>query len=126
MTPRIVIIGAGPGGLTIAHTLQRSSVPAFVYERDPSPDYRPQGGTLDLHLHSGQEAIRQAGLWNAFLKHARYDAQALNILTKTGEAAFNRENNPGASDDSEDSRPEIDHTALRAMLLEAFGAENIA
>ncbi|KAF8605091.1 FAD dependent oxidoreductase [Ceratobasidium sp. AG-I] len=126
MTPHIAIIGAGPGGLTLARILQRNSIPTSVYERDPSPDYRPQGGTLDLHLHSGQQAIRQAGLWDEFLKHARYDAQELKILTKTGEVVFHREKNPDASDNSEHSRPEIDRTALRDMLLEAFGVDNVA
>src|SRR5690349_6529220 len=72
--PRIAIIGAGPSRLTLARLLVKGSIIPHVYERDPSPDYRPQGGTLDLHGHSGLLALREAGLWDEFLKHARYDS----------------------------------------------------
>ncbi|KAF8604544.1 monooxygenase FAD-binding protein [Ceratobasidium sp. AG-I] len=126
MTPRIAIIGAGPGGLTLARILQRNSISTSVYEHDPSPDYRPQGGTLDLHVHSGQQALRDAGLWDEFLKHARYDAQVMKIIVKSGEIVFQDEPNPDGPEGDEHARPEIDRTALRAILLEAFGAENVA
>ncbi|CAE7100827.1 unnamed protein product [Rhizoctonia solani] len=119
--PRIAIIGAGPGGLTLACILLRHSIVPTVFERDPSPDFRPQGGTLDLHVHSGQEALRQAGLFDEFLKHARYDGQATRFLTKTAEIVHE----PRHGDSAETARPEIDRTALRDMLLESFGSDNV-
>ncbi|QRW05108.1 FAD-binding domain protein [Ceratobasidium sp. AG-Ba] len=123
MTPRIAIIGAGPGGLTLASLLQRSSIHPFIYERDPFAGYRPQGGTLDLHYHSGQQALRDAGLWDEFLKHARFEAQAMKILTKSLDLVFGDE--PPSEDQVEDSRPEIDRTALRAILLQAVGNDKV-
>jgi 2-polyprenyl-6-methoxyphenol hydroxylase-like FAD-dependent oxidoreductase len=123
MTPRIAIIGAGPGGLVLARILQRNSIHPAIYERDPSPEYRPQGGTLDLHYHSGQQAIRDAGLWDEFLKHARYDGQTMKILIKSADVIFKDE--PPAEDKVEDSRPEIDRTALRDILLQAVGKDNV-
>ncbi|QRV91017.1 FAD-binding domain protein [Ceratobasidium sp. AG-Ba] len=123
MTPRIAIIGAGPGGLTLASLLQRSSIQPFIYERDPFAGYRPQGGTLDLHYHSGQQALRDAGLWDEFLKHARFEAQAMKILTKSLDLVF--EDEPPSEDQVEDSRPEIDRTALRAILLQAVGNDKV-
>lgn len=42
------------------------------------------GGTLDLYKGSGQEAIREAKLWDQFQKHARYDGPAYVISDETG------------------------------------------
>ncbi|CUA70921.1 Tetracycline resistance protein from transposon Tn4351/Tn4400 [Bacteroides fragilis] [Rhizoctonia solani] len=119
--PRIAIIGAGPGGLTLACILLRHSIVPIVYERDPSPDFRPQGGTLDLHVHSGQQALHEAGLFDEFLKHARYDGQATRFLTKTGELVHE----PRHGDSAETARPEIDRTDLRNILLRAFGVDKV-
>lgn len=122
MFPRIAIVGAGPGGLTLACILVRHSIIPTVFEREASPNCRQQGGTLDLHTHSGQQALRDAGLWDQFLKHARYDAQTMKMLVKSGDIVF--EDGPG-DEDQEGSRPEIDRTALRNILLESFGPSNV-
>lgn len=129
MSPRIAIIGAGPGGLTLACILARHSIIPTVFERDPSADYRPQGGTLDLHTNSGQQALRDAGLWDEFLKHARYEAQVMKIMVKSGNILFqdgpgDSEGEPG-EDNGEETRPEIDRTALRNILLNSFGTNNV-
>ncbi|GAB1518913.1 hypothetical protein RhiTH_001978 [Rhizoctonia solani] len=123
MSPRIAIIGAGPGGLTLACILARHSIIPTVFEREPSPDCRQQGGTLDLHTHSGQQALRDAGLWDQFLKHARYDAQTAKVVLKSGDIVF--EDGPDEDKESAGSRPEIDRTALRNILLESFGISNV-
>ncbi|KAG8702722.1 hypothetical protein FRC08_003282 [Ceratobasidium sp. 394] len=59
--PRIAIIGSGPSGLAPAKLfLNRSTVP-HVFERDLSTDFRPQGGTHDLHEHSvSRQSVRLA------------------------------------------------------------------
>ncbi|CAE6394273.1 unnamed protein product [Rhizoctonia solani] len=71
--PRIAIIGAGPSGFVLARILANNSIVPDVFESDLSADYRAQVGSLDFHEHSGQYAIREADLWQEFLKYARYE-----------------------------------------------------
>ncbi|WP_217709527.1 NAD(P)/FAD-dependent oxidoreductase [Amycolatopsis sp. Hca4] len=53
---RVLVIGAGIGGLTLAQGLRREGVDVVVYERD-GPDGRPQG--ISLHLDDrGTTALR--------------------------------------------------------------------
>ncbi len=107
-TPRIAIIGGGPGGLTLARILQTRGIAATVFEQEHSPEERPQGGSLDLHPKAGQYAVSLAGLTEQFRALARYEDQGTRLLDKTGAVLF---------EEGEDDRPEIDRTELRAMLL---------
>lgn len=114
--PRIAIIGAGPGGLTLARILHLSGIHATVFEREEGPLARPQGGTLDLHEDSGQLAVQRAGLDSEFQRIARYDDQGSRLLDKTGRVLFEE------PDASAGNRPEVDRTALRDMLLASLPA----
>lgn len=80
----VTIIGGGPGGLTLARILQKRGYEVTVYERENSASSRGQGGTLDLHAESGQEALKEAGLIDKFWEHARPEGQDTRILDKTG------------------------------------------
>jgi 2-polyprenyl-6-methoxyphenol hydroxylase-like FAD-dependent oxidoreductase len=114
-TPRIAIIGAGPGGLTLARILQTRHIPTTVFERESHPDERPQGGTLDLHSESGLLAVHLAGLDEPFRAIARYEDQGMRRLSKEGQVLFEIQPDEGPGD-----RPEVDRTALRAMLLDSL------
>ncbi|AKT40785.1 FAD-dependent oxidoreductase [Chondromyces crocatus] len=113
-TKTIGIVGGGPGGLTLARVLATRGIVSTVFERDPHPLARPQGGSLDLHTDSGQRALREAGLEAQFRAVARYDDQGDAIYDHHGKLHF--ANTDAASGD----RPEIDRTQLRALLLDSL------
>lgn len=114
-TPRIAIIGAGPGGLTLARILQTRHIATTVFERESHPDERPQGGTLDLHKESGLLALQLAGLDEQFRAIARYEDQGMRFVSKEGQILFD---NPQGEEPGE--RPEVDRAELRAMLLDSL------
>ena len=113
--PNIAIVGGGPGGLTLARQLQTRGVAATVFEREASALARPQGGTLDLHRDGGLLALEEAGLIDAFNAVARPEEQDTRLCGASGAVLFEH-----LEPDSEGGRPEIDRTALRALLLESL------
>ncbi|MEU6428114.1 NAD(P)/FAD-dependent oxidoreductase [Microbispora sp. NPDC046973] len=112
MRQRIAVIGAGPAGLTFARVLHRHDHPVTVLERDPAPDARPPGGTLDLHEKLGQLALDKAGLLAEFQALSRPEGQAMRILDPDGTVL--RDWRPRPDDRA---NPEIDRGQLRDLLL---------
>ena len=53
---RVIVVGAGLGGLTLAHGLRRAGIDVVVYERDEARS-RPQGGSLHVD-ERGMSALR--------------------------------------------------------------------
>jgi 2-polyprenyl-6-methoxyphenol hydroxylase-like FAD-dependent oxidoreductase len=113
--PSIAIVGAGLSGLVLARVLQTHGVPTTVYELDPTPVARSQGGSLDIHEESGQLALREAGLYEEFRRHIHPGGEAMRILDKTATVRL-AEDPP----DGDWGRPEIDRTDLRNLLLDSL------
>ncbi|MET8758261.1 NAD(P)/FAD-dependent oxidoreductase [Lentzea sp. NPDC004782] len=114
-TPRIAIAGAGLGGLTCARVLQLHGFEnVTVFERESSPDARQQGGTIDLHAGSGQEAIRTAGLYDEWRALARFEGQEQREVDHATAALIEHQPAEG------DFRPEIDRGQLRQLLLDSL------
>ncbi|OQO06716.1 hypothetical protein B0A48_08503 [Cryoendolithus antarcticus] len=120
---RIAIIGAGPAGCLLARLLAHKASPSItidvtVFEAESAPDFRSQGGTLDLHERTGQRALREAGLWDEFTKHARYDGEAMELADKKllcyVSMGAGKKGNVGG-------RPEIDRPVLRRVLYDSLG-----
>ncbi|MFI6597972.1 FAD-dependent oxidoreductase [Nonomuraea sp. NPDC050536] len=108
----IAIVGAGLGGLACARILQMGGRSVTVFEGEPSPGARSQGGTLDVHADSGQVALRTAGLLDRFRALSRPEGQEWRTLTPDGTVV--------GHDWPDDDRPEIDRGQLRGLFLEAL------
>jgi 2-polyprenyl-6-methoxyphenol hydroxylase-like FAD-dependent oxidoreductase len=113
----IAIVGAGLGGLALARVLHVHGIDAVVYEREPSRGARGQGGMLDIH--SGQRALREAGLIDGFYAIARGEGQDMRLLTPDGTLLL-QEDTP---DDAPLERPEVDRAELRDLLLDSLPAD---
>ncbi|CAM5337287.1 Flavin-dependent monooxygenase OS=Streptomyces fumanus OX=67302 GN=GCM10018772_20320 PE=3 SV=1 [Streptomyces fumanus] len=112
VSPRIAVVGSGPAGLTFARVMHRHGHPVTVLERDPAPDARPPGGTLDLQEGMGQLALEKAGLLEEFTARSRPEGQAMRVLDPDGTVL--RDWRPRPEDRA---NPEIDRGHLRDLLL---------
>ncbi|WP_406462940.1 FAD-dependent monooxygenase [Streptomyces sp. NBC_01622] len=115
-TPRIAIIGAGPGGLTCARILQLHGIAVTVHDQASGPGARDQGGTLDLHEDNGQIALREAGLLEEFFRLSRLEGQEMRRLDQYGTLLFHH-----TAEEGDRFKPEIDRGQLRDLLLNSLG-----
>jgi 2-polyprenyl-6-methoxyphenol hydroxylase-like FAD-dependent oxidoreductase len=123
----ITIVGAGPGGLTLANLLQNKGADVKVYERDFDRKVRIQGTTLDLHKKSGLKAIEAAGLMDAFKESFRNDGDKTRIVDENGNIFFDNHSEDLTTDfDDEWFTPEIDRGSLRNILLDGLTPGTVA
>ncbi|KAI0547977.1 putative oligopeptide transporter [Xylaria curta] len=115
-TPKIAIVGAGPVGCTLARILTLANIPVTVFEADASPDYRGQGGTLDLHPQTGLQAMKTCQLWDEYQKKARFDSQYMLMCDKDLKPYIE----VGKTGNSVSQRPEIDRAELRRLLIHSL------
>jgi 2-polyprenyl-6-methoxyphenol hydroxylase-like FAD-dependent oxidoreductase len=94
--------------------LHVNGIDAVVYERESSRGARGQGGMLDIH--SGQRALREAGLIDQFYAIARGEGQDMRLLEPDGTLLL-QEDTP---DDAPLARPEVDRADLRNLLLDSL------
>jgi 2-polyprenyl-6-methoxyphenol hydroxylase-like FAD-dependent oxidoreductase len=119
MSSPVTIVGAGLGGLVLARVLHVHGIPATVYEAEPSPTARTQGGMLDIHDNNGQPALQAAGLIDEFRSLILAGHQATRVLDPKGTVLLHD------PDDGSGQRPEVHRGALRQMLLDALPADTV-
>ena len=115
----IAIIGGGLGGLTAARVLHTRGIAATVFELEPDREARVQGGMLDIHDDSGQQAVRAADLWAPFTTIIHAGGEATRILDSR--ATVLRDDR----DNGELARPEVDRGQLRNLLIDSLPDDTI-
>ncbi|HZE41385.1 MAG TPA: NAD(P)/FAD-dependent oxidoreductase [Stackebrandtia sp.] len=105
----IAVAGAGLGGLTLANVLRRNGIDVSLYDLDASPAARGQGGMLDIHVETGQAALRDAGLFDGFERIIHAGGQETRVLDRHATVLHH-----GADDGG---RPEVRRGDLRDLLL---------
>jgi len=118
---KIAIIGAGPGGLTVARLLQQGGAQVMVYERDHRRSARVQGSALDLHEESGLAALEAAGLMEAFWVNHRPDLDRLRLTDARGTVLHDHARRMSGAG----KRPEIERGPLRDLLLDSLQPETV-
>jgi 2-polyprenyl-6-methoxyphenol hydroxylase-like FAD-dependent oxidoreductase len=113
----ITIIGAGLGGLMLARILDLNGIAVELFDGEASASVRHQGGMLDMHEESGQWALREAKLYDAFRARVLAGGDAMRLMDKTGKVWLEQQ--------GDDARPEIERGALRRLLIDAVPARLI-
>lgn len=117
MNLSVTITGAGLSGLMLARILHVHGINAVIYEAEPSPEVRRQGGQLDIHESSGQYALEAAGLTDEFHAIIHKGGGATRILSPQGEVLFDQPDNG--------QRPEVLRGDLRQVLIDSLPAGTI-
>ncbi|KAH6698498.1 hypothetical protein BKA61DRAFT_662173 [Leptodontidium sp. MPI-SDFR-AT-0119] len=117
MVVDVAIVGGGPAGLALAGMLERAGISFVVYERG-ARDETPRGGCLDLHIGSGQRAMKEAGCFEMFRKHGRLGEATVHWV-------YDHNCNKVFSWGEGRDAPEIDRSLIKKCLLSTFPDEKI-
>jgi 2-polyprenyl-6-methoxyphenol hydroxylase-like FAD-dependent oxidoreductase len=123
---KIAVIGGGPVSLTLANILQNNDISFTVFES--ADEFRTWGGSLDIHADAGQLALKEAGLWDAFVKNSRPESDCDKIVSLDGEVLWDEnllEKGEQTEEDKFAGRPEIDRRLLMKILSDSLKSENI-
>ncbi|KAF9277910.1 hypothetical protein BGZ68_008912 [Mortierella alpina] len=118
--PKVLIVGAGVGGITLAILLEKAGVPYDVYER--AVEVKPLGAAIYLGPNVAP-LFRQIGIYDEFVAHSK-PCESINVFTEHREPSFDIDFGPvkemGGSDGYIITRP-----ILYDILLKRVPPERI-
>ncbi|KAJ8115013.1 hypothetical protein ONZ43_g4766 [Nemania bipapillata] len=117
---KVIIIGAGLGGLTLAQSLRRSGIPFKIFERDASIGARPQGYRIKIHSEASASlrSVLTPELWHRFENTCGKTVLGeSNLNALNGAATASRKWRPGAGDGDIYS---VDRSVLRHVLQQGL------
>jgi 2-polyprenyl-6-methoxyphenol hydroxylase-like FAD-dependent oxidoreductase len=119
---KVIVVGAGTGGLCLAQGLKARDVPVEVFERDETPTDRLQGYRLGLNPQ-GNQALRAClppERFAALMAASAEPSRALTFLDHRLQRLLSIDlSRPRPSDPADRERP-ISRIALRKVLLEGL------
>jgi 2-polyprenyl-6-methoxyphenol hydroxylase-like FAD-dependent oxidoreductase len=120
---KIMIIGAGTGGLCLAQGLKSNRMDVEVFEREPSPTDRLQGYRLSINT-TGNSALRSclpAQLYTEFLHSAAAPSKSVTFLDHKMNQLLGLDLSLTSRSVSEREVP-VSRIALRKVLIRGLGS----
>jgi 2-polyprenyl-6-methoxyphenol hydroxylase-like FAD-dependent oxidoreductase len=119
---QVAIIGGGMGGLCLANGLKKAGIGVAVYERDQSPDARPQGYRIHLNPQGSTAlyACLPPHLWDLFRSTGGDFSQGFSIVTQQLHELLNLarpQARVGGPEDTIARHRSISRITLRRILL---------
>lgn len=120
MTPHVLVIGAGIGGLCLAQGLRRAGIPVTVYERNRARTDWLQGYRIHINPH-GSRALHdclEPDNWQAFLDTVSVDTGGFGFVTEQLDRLleFGRDQ-VNADPDPANQHHGVSRVTLRQVLL---------
>jgi 2-polyprenyl-6-methoxyphenol hydroxylase-like FAD-dependent oxidoreductase len=121
---QVGIIGGGMGGLCLANGLKKAGISVAVYERDQSPDSRPQGYRIhiDPQGSTALHACLPPDMWDLFRSTGGDFSQGFSVVTEQLHELLNLARVSGRGDAIARHRS-ISRITLRRILLAGLEQE---
>lgn len=117
--PKVLIVGAGTGGISLAQGLKSNGIPVQVFERDQAPFDRQAGYRLNINP-TGNRALKEClpeSLFETLVKNSAKPSRGVSFLDERLKPILTIDI-PETNPYSVDSERPITRIALRRVLLE--------
>jgi 2-polyprenyl-6-methoxyphenol hydroxylase-like FAD-dependent oxidoreductase len=116
---RVIIMGAGTGGLTLAHGLKRAGIEVRVFEKEPTRRHGRLGFRVGISP-AGSYAMQKClppEVFDVFVATCARSPRYFNILTERMEEVLSMDGFGDSAEDPVDSEKSVSRMTLRQVLL---------